>query len=159
MNIDINQYDLRELFRFDLLKNILLNITTEQKKLSEEINEIKKLNKNRDDKINNLEKSITFKLVRLESDLNQNKFDSYLIDEKKDSQENKGNVDDDKIKTNNIKDIDKESLNNYNQESSNKITSNSSEGKMNVRNSIFNIDNKNKIPKEIVVFFMKGAHL
>ena len=165
MNIDINQYDLRELFRFDLLKNILLNITTEQKKLSEEINEIKKLNKNRDDKINNLEKSITFKLERLESDLNQNKFDSYLIDEKKDSQENKGNVDDDKIKTNNIKDIDKESLNkefnnitNYNQESSNKITNNSSEGKMNVRNSIFNIDNKNKIPKEIVVFFMKGAH-
>ena len=102
MNIDINQYDLRELFRFDLLKNILLNITTEQKKLSEEINEIKKLNKNRDDKINNLEKSITFKLERLESDLNQNKFDSYLIDEKKDSQENKGNVDDDKIKTNNL---------------------------------------------------------
>ena len=56
MNIDINQYDLNELFRFDLLKNILLNITEEQKKINEELNQLKLSNKIRDDKIKNLEK-------------------------------------------------------------------------------------------------------
>ena len=61
MNIDINQYDLNELFRFDLLKNILQNITTEQKKINDELNELKLSNKIRDDKIKNLEKINTLK--------------------------------------------------------------------------------------------------
>ena len=163
MNIDINQYDLNELFRFDLLKNILLNITTEQKKLSEEINEIKKSNKNRDDKINekinSLEKFNSFKLLGLETDLNQNESDSNL------NKENIGNANNDKTKINNIKDIDIENQNkesnnytNYIQESSNKNTNNVSEGKKTVRRSVFNADNKNKMSKETLLFFMKETH-
>ena len=69
MNIDINQYDLSELFRFDLLKNILQNITTEQKKLSEEINELKLSNKVRDEKINGFEKFNNLKFLGLEDEL------------------------------------------------------------------------------------------
>ena len=69
MNIDINQYDLNELFRFDLLKNILLNITEEQKKINEELNQLKLSNKIRDDKIKNLEKINTFRSLGFEDEL------------------------------------------------------------------------------------------
>ena len=70
MNIDINQYDLNELFRFDLLKNILLNITNEQKKLEEEIKELKLSNKTRDNKIFKLEKYNNIKLYGIQNQLN-----------------------------------------------------------------------------------------
>ena len=165
MNIDINQYDLNELFRFDLLKNILLNITTEQKKLNEEINEIKKSIKNRDDKINSLEKFNSFKLLGLETDLIENDSDSNLINEKKDNKENIGNINNNQIKINNIKDIEIETQNkesnnytNYIQKSSNKNTNNISEGKKTARHSAFNVDNKNKMSKETLLFFMKETH-
>ena len=55
MNIDINQYDLSELFRLDILKNILDNLSNEQKKLREELDEIKKSNKNMNEKIKNID--------------------------------------------------------------------------------------------------------
>lgn len=66
MNIDNNQYDLSELFQFDLLKNILQNITTEQKKLRDELNELKSANKNGNE--NNI-----YNLYGLEYELNNEK--------------------------------------------------------------------------------------
>jgi len=76
MNIDVNQYDLNELFRFDLLKNILQNVTNDQKKLadevkklSEEIKELKLSNNTRDEKINSLEKFNNLKMAGLEDEL------------------------------------------------------------------------------------------
>ena len=78
MNIDVNQYDLNELFRFDLLKNILQNVTNDQKKLadevkklSEEIKELKLSNNTRDEKINSLEKFNNLKMAGLEDELNE----------------------------------------------------------------------------------------
>jgi hypothetical protein len=94
MNIDINQYDLNELFRFDLLKNILLNITEEQKKINEELNQLKLSNKIRDDKIKNLEKINTFRSLGFEDELILNKLDYEESTENniRDNNENKENA-------------------------------------------------------------------
>ena len=99
MNIDNNQYDLSELFQFDLLKNILLNITTEQKKLRDELNELKSANKNGNE--NNI-----YKLYGLEYELNKNSDE--LNNEK--NKNIKGNNDNNKL---NIEEINKD-INNKN---------------------------------------------
>ena len=71
MNIDINQYDLSELFRFDILKNILDNLSNEQKKLREELDEIKKSNKNMNEKIKNIDSINISKSFDFKEELNK----------------------------------------------------------------------------------------
>ena len=156
MNIDINQYDLSELFRFDLLKNILQNITTEQKKLSEEINELKLSNKVRDEKINGFEKFNNLKFLGLEDELND------ISDELTENIDKK-NMTFDKIKKSN--NINEENQNKFRKTADNKNNIFNKKDKSNItldldnskksKKRASNEDNKNKISKAALLFFMK----
>ena len=63
INIDIKQTDLNYLFQFDLLKQILLNLSKNQDSLSQELNKINESNKIRDERITRLENSINLETV------------------------------------------------------------------------------------------------
>ena len=155
MNIDINQYDLNELFRFDLLKNILQNITTEQKKINDELNELKLSNKIRDDKIKNLEKINTLKSFEFQDELNKPDYEE--------STENN-------IKENNEPNLEEQNKINININNENKITTpkilenkniilNKQEtNNKNSKRTLLHQDNKNHASKGTLLFFMKETH-
>ena len=143
MNIDNNQYDLSELFQFDLLKNILLNITTEQKKLRDELNELKSANKNGNE--NNI-----YKLYGLEYELNKNSDE--LNNEK--NKNIKGNNDNNKL---NIEEINKD-INNKNIRDENIEIENDNEyTKKNLKDKLSNnySDKINNASKDTYLFFIK----
>ena len=143
MNIDNNQYDLSELFQFDLLKNILLNITTEQKKLRDELNELKSANKNGNE--NNI-----YKLYGLEYELNKNSDE--LNNEK--NKNIKGNNDNNKL---NIEEINKD-INNKNIRDENIEIENDNEyAKKNLKDKLSNnySDKINNTSKDTYLFFIK----
>ena len=143
MNIDNNQYDLSELFQFDLLKNILLNITTEQKKLRDELNELKSANKNGNE--NNI-----YKLYGLEYELNKNSDE--LNNEK--NKNIKGNNDNNKL---NIEEINKD-INNKNIRDENIEIENDNEyAKINLKDKLSNnySDKINNASKDTYLFFIK----
>ena len=143
MNIDNNQYDLSELFQFDLLKNILLNITTEQKKLRDELNELKSANKNGNE--NNI-----YKLYGLEYELNKNSDE--LNNEK--NKNIKGNNDNNKL---NIEEINKD-INNKNIRDENIEIENDNEyTKKNLKDRLSNnySDKINNASKDTYLFFIK----
>ena len=143
MNIDNNQYDLSELFQFDLLKNILLNITTEQKKLRDELNELKSANKNGNE--NNI-----YKLYGLEYELNKNSDE--LNNEK--NKNIKGNNDNNKL---NIEEINKD-INNKNIRDENIEIENDNEyAKKNLKDKLSNnySDKINNASKDTYLFFIK----
>ena len=144
MNIDNNQYDLSELFQFDLLKNILLNITTEQKKLRDELNELKSANKNGNE--NNI-----YKLYGLEYELNKNSDE--LNNEK--NKNIKGNNDNNKL---NIEEINKDINNNKNIRDENIEIENDNEyAKKNLKDKLSNnySDKINNASKDTYLFFIK----
>ena len=152
MNIDNNQYDLSELFQFDLLKNILLNITTEQKKLRDELNELKTANK-KNSNDNNI-----FKLYGLEYELNKN--ENKLNDEKnkKETEKNiniKGSDDNNKLNIEEIKqtiNINKEiNPENTQLEKDKELTKKNSKDKLSNKYS----DKMNKASQETYLFFVK----
>ena len=143
MNIDNNQYDLSELFQFDLLKNILLNITTEQKKLRDELNELKSANKYGNE--NNI-----YKLYGLEYELNKNSDE--LNNEK--NKNIKGNNDNNKL---NIEEIYKD-INNKNIRDENIEIENDNEyTKKNLKDKLSNkySDKINNASKDTYLFFIK----
>lgn len=166
MNIDINQYDLNELFRFDLLKNILLNITEEQKKINEELNQLKLSNKIRDDKIKNLEKINTFKSLGFEDELNKLDYEESTENNIRDNNENKENAQ----LENNEPNFEEQNKNNININSENKILTpkilenkniilNKQEtNNKNLKRSLLHQDNKNQNSKSTLLFFMKETH-
>ena len=144
MNIDNNQYDLSELFQFDLLKNILLNITTEQKKLRDELNELKSANKNGNE--NNI-----YKLYGLEYELNKN-YDELNNEKNKNI---KGNNDNNKL---NIEEINKDINNNKNIRDENIEIENDNEyAKKNLKDKLSNkySDKINNASKDTYLFFIK----
>ena len=144
MNIDNNQYDLSELFQFDLLKNILLNITTEQKKLRDELNELKSANKNGNE--NNI-----YKLDGLEYELNKNSDE--LNNEK--NKNIKGNNDNNKL---NIEEINKDINNNKNIRDENIEIENDNEyAKKNLKDKLSNkySDKINNTSRDTYLFFIK----
>ena len=144
MNIDNNQYDLSELFQFDLLKNILLNITTEQKKLRDELNELKSANKNGNE--NNI-----YKLYGLEYELNKN-YDELNNEKNKNI---KGNNDNNKL---NIEEINKDINNNKNIRDENIEIENDNEyTKKNLKDKLSNnySDKINNASKDTYLFFIK----
>ena len=144
MNIDNNQYDLSELFQFDLLKNILLNITTEQKKLRDELNELKSANKNGNE--NNI-----YKLYGLEYELNKNSDE--LNNEK--NKNIKGNNDNNKL---NIEEINKDINNNKNIRDENIEIENDNEyAKKNLKDKLSNkySDKINNTSRDTYLFFIK----
>ena len=141
MNIDNNQYDLSELFQFDLLKNILLNITTEQKKLRDELNELKSANKNGN--ANNI--------YKLEYELNKNSDE--LNNEKNNNI--RGNSDNNKL---NIEEINKDVNNNKNIRDENIEIENDNEyTKKNLKDKLSNnySDKINNASKDTYLFFIK----
>ena len=143
MNIDNNQYDLSELFQFDLLKNILLNITTEQKKLRDELNELKSANKNGNE--NNI-----YKLYGLEYELNKN---SDELNNKKNNNI-RGNNDNNKL---NIEEINQD-INNKNIRDENIEIENDNEyAKKNLKDKLSNkySDKINNASKDTYLFFIK----
>ena len=166
MNIDINQYDLNELFRFDLLKNILLNITEEQKKINEELNQLKLSNKIRDDKIKNLEKINTFRSLGFEDELNKLDYEESTENNIRDNNENKENAQ----LENNEPNFEEQNKNNININSENKILTpkylenkniilNKQEtNNKNLKRSLLHQDNKNQNSKSTLLFFMKETH-
>ena len=166
MNIDINQYDLNELFRFDLLKNILLNITEEQKKINEELNQLKLSNKIRDDKIKNLEKINTFKSLGFEDELNKLDYEESTENNIRDNNESKENAQ----LENNEPNFEEQNKNNININSENKILTpkilenkniilNKQEtNNKNLKRSLLHQDNKNQNSKSTLLFFMKETH-
>ena len=144
MNIDNNQYDLSELFQFDLLKNILLNITTEQKKLRDELNELKSANKNGNE--NNI-----YKLYGLEYELNKNSDE--LNNEKNNNI--RGNNDNNKL---NIEEINKDINNNKNIRDENIEIENDNEyAKKNLKDKLSNkySDKINNTSRDTYLFFIK----
>ena len=144
MNIDNNQYDLSELFQFDLLKNILLNITTEQKKLRDELNELKSANKNGNE--NNI-----YNLYGLEYELNNEKNEN----ENKKNKNIKGNNDNNKL---NIEEINKDINNNKNIRDENIEIENDNEyAKKNLKDKLSNkySDKINNTSRDTYLFFIK----
>ena len=63
INIDVKQADLNYLFQFDLLKQILLNLSKNQENLFQEINKINDSNAVRDERITRLENSVNLDSV------------------------------------------------------------------------------------------------
>ena len=166
MNIDINQYDLNELFRFDLLKNILLNITEEQKKINEELNQLKLSNKIRDDKIKNLEKINTFKSLGFEDELNKLDYEESTENNIRDNNENKENAQ----LENNEPNFEEQNKNNINInseikiltpkifENKNIILNKQETNNKNLKRTLLHQDNKNQNTKRTLLFFMKETH-
>ena len=172
MNIDINQYDLNELFRFDLLKNILLNITNEQKKLEEEIKELKLSNKTRDNKIFKLEKYNNIKLYGIQNQLNSIDNDE-IPNTNEEINLNKINeislnYDKDKMNSEEInKIVNEEDQNssprilenkNYNYEKETSSGGTFSDNKKNNKRPNLNYYNQNEKSRNSLLLFMKETH-
>lgn len=173
MNVDINQLDLNELFRFDLLKNILVNISTEQKKLNEEVRLLKMSNKNRDEKIKNLEKINTLRSFGLGEELNKNDNQSSFDKQNKETKINKISFQSEEVTIEKINDKEKDKTinednknkypttgdknNNSSEQDSNNIT-NYFENKKNIKKTFLYKGNKNNMSKETILLFMREIH-
>ena len=173
MNVDINQLDLNELFRFDLLKNILVNISTEQKKLIEEVRLLKMSNKNRDEKIKNLEKINTLHSLGLGEELNKNDNQSSFDKQNKETKINKISFQSEEVTIEKINDKEKDKTinednknkypttgdknNNSSEQDSNNIT-NYFENKKNIKKTFLYKGNKNNMSKETILLFMREIH-
>ena len=175
MNVDINQLDLNELFRFDLLKNILVNISTEQKKLIEEVRLLKMSNKNRDEKIKNLEKINTLRSFGLGEELNKNDNQSSFDKQNKETKINKISFQSEEVTIEKINDKEKDKTinednknkypttgdknNNSSEQDSNNIT-NYFENKKNIKKTFLYKGNKNNMSKskETILLFMREIH-
>ena len=173
MNVDINQLDLNELFRFDLLKNILVNISTEQKKLIEEVRLLKMSNKNRDEKIKNLEKINTLRSFGLGEELNKNDNQSSFDKRNKETKINKISFQSEEVTIEKINDKEKDKTinednknkypttgdknNNSSEQDSNNIT-NYFENKKNIKKTFLYKGNKNNMSKETILLFMREIH-
>ena len=154
MNIDINQYDLSELFQFDLLKNILVNITTEQKKLRDEINKLKLAKKSDNDNINDDQNRNIDNIYGLEYELNKDndELNKIINDEK--NKNTKGNdTNDNKLNINEInKDININKENKIeNIQKEKESNKNNIKGKMPIKSS----DKLNKASQNSILFFIK----
>ena len=169
MNVETNQYDLNELFQFDLLKNILQNITTEQKKLSEELKKLKLSNKVRDDKIRNIEKLNTLKSLISDDELNQ--FDDEIYKENK---KDKLNVEMENVNNEKIKYQEKDKNNNEEKQKEGSKTEDNKSNikkeedfnnrtnyleykKKNTKPRVFP-NNQNKTSRDVIILFMKEIH-
>ena len=173
MNVDINQLDLNELFRFDLLKNILVNISTEQKKLNEEVRLLKMSNKNRDEKIKNLEKINTLRSFGLGEELNKSDNQSSFDKQNKETKINKISYQSEEVTIEKINDKEKDKTinednknkypttgdknNNSSEQDSNNIT-NYFENKKNIKKTFLYKGNKNNMSKETILLFMREIH-
>ena len=69
IEIDIKQMDLNYLFQFDLLKQILINLSKNQESLNQELNKINESNIKRDERITRLENSYNLETVIPEKNL------------------------------------------------------------------------------------------
>ena len=154
MNIDINQYDLSELFQFDLLKNILVNITTEQKKLRDEINKLKLAKKSDNDNINDDQNRNIDNIYGLEYELNKDNDElNKIINDEKNKNIKGNDTNDNKLNINEINkdiNINKENKieNILKEKESNK---NNIKGKMPIKSS----DKLNKASQNSILFFIK----
>ena len=156
MNIDINQYDLSELFQFDLLKNILVNITTEQKKLRDEINKLKLAKKSDNDNINDDQNRNIDNIYGLEYELNKDNDElNKIINDEKNKNIKGNNTNDNKLNINEINkdiNINKENkIENIQKEKEKESTKNNIFGKMPIKSS----DKLNKTSQNSILFFIK----
>ena len=154
MNIDINQYDLSELFQFDLLKNILVNITTEQKKLRDEINKLKLAKKSDNDNINDDQNRNIDNIYGLEYELNKDNDELKKIINDEKNKNIKGNdTNDNKLNINEInKDININKENKIeNIQKEKESNKNNIKGKMPIKSS----DKLNKTSQNSILFFIK----
>ena len=154
MNIDINQYDLSELFQFDLLKNILVNITTEQKKLRDEINKLKLAKKSDNDNINDDQNRNINNLYGLEYELNKDNDElNKIINDEKNKNIKGNDTNDNKLNINEInKDININKENKIeNIQKEKESNKNNIKGKMPIKSS----DKLNKASQNSILFFIK----
>ena len=154
MNIDINQYDLSELFQFDLLKNILVNITTEQKKLRDEINKLKLAKKSDNDNINDDQNRNIDNIYGLEYELNKDNDElNKIINDEKNKNIKGNDTNDNKLNINEInKDINNNKENKIeNIQKEKESTKNNIFGKMPIKSS----DKLNKASQNSILFFIK----
>ena len=156
MNIDINQYDLSELFQFDLLKNILVNITTEQKKLRDEINKLKLAKKSDNDNINDDQNRNIDNIYGLEYELNKDNDElNKIINDEKNKNIKGNDTNDNKLNINEINkdiNINKENkIENIQKEKEKESTKNNIFGKMPIKSS----DKLNKTSQNSILFFIK----
>ena len=154
MNIDINQYDLSELFQFDLLKNILVNITTEQKKLRDEINKLKLAKKSENDNINDDQNRNIDNIYGLEYELNKDNDElNKIINDGKNKNIKGNDTNDNKLNINEInKDININKENKIeNIQKEKESNKNNIKGKMPIKSS----DKLNKTSQNSILFFIK----
>ena len=156
MNIDINQYDLSELFQFDLLKNILVNITTEQKKLRDEINKLKLAKKSDNDNIKDDQNRNIDNIYGLEYELNKDNDElNKIINDEKNKNIKGNDTNDNKLNINEINkdiNINKENkIENIQKEKEKESTKNNIFGKMPIKSS----DKLNKTSQNSILFFIK----
>ena len=156
MNIDINQYDLSELFQFDLLKNILVNITTEQKKLRDEINKLKLAKKSDNDNINDDQNRNIDNIYGLEYELNKDNDElNKIINDEKNKNIKGNDTNDNKLNINEINkdiNINKENkIENIQKEKEKESNKNNIFGKMPIKSS----DKLNKTSQNSILFFIK----
>ena len=154
MNIDINQYDLSELFQFDLLKNILVNITTEQKKLRDEINKLKLAKKSDNDNINDDQNRNIDNIYGLEYELNKDNDElNKIINDEKNKNIKGNDTNDNKLNINEInKDININKENKIeNIQKEKESNKNNIKGKMPIKSS----DKLNKASQNSILFFIK----
>ena len=154
MNIDINQYDLSELFQFDLLKNILVNITTEQKKLRDEINKLKLAKKSDNDNINDDQNRNIDNIYGLEYELNKDNDElNKIINDEKNKNIKGNDTNDNKLNINEInKDININKENKIeNIQKEKESNKNNIKGKMPIKSS----DKLNKTSQNSILFFIK----
>ena len=154
MWIKVNQYDLSELFQFDLLKNILVNITTEQKKLRDEINKLKLAKKSDNDNINDDQNRNIDNIYGLEYELNKDNDElNKIINDEKNKNIKGNDTNDNKLNINEInKDININKENKIeNIQKEKESNKNNIKGKMPIKSS----DKLNKASQNSILFFIK----
>ena len=128
MNIDIKQVDLNCLFQFDLLKQILLNLSKNQEDLKQELNRLKESNKIRDERLSRLEDVNNIESLVPDNQLGHSTHSAEI--------ENTNNEQNENIYTENEKNKNNENINDK------KITENNNENKE--ENKEENNKNKNE---------------
>ena len=152
INIDVKQADLNYLFQFDLLKQILLNLSKNQENLFQEINKINDSNAVRDERITRLENSVNLDSVipiSKEQIINSSQSDIENLITEKNEIINEDNLDKDenigKDKENEIPNTNKEENIDRKEE---KIEDNKEE-EIEKNNENKNIENQNKNKEDI----------
>ena len=152
INIDVKQADLNYLFQFDLLKQILLNLSKNQENLFQEINKINDSNAVRDERITRLENSVNLDSVipiPKEQIINSSQSDIENLITEKNEIINEDNLDKDE----NIgKDKENEIPNNNKEENIDRKeekTEDNKEEEIEKNNENKNIENQNKNKEDI----------